>query len=68
MESPVSRLHGPTRHALTAREREILAWLAQGKRDGEIASILGVAPATVSKHVENLLRKLHVETRAAADL
>jgi len=44
----------------------VLHWIAQGKRDAEIAVIMGCAPATVSKHVENLLRKLHAENRAAA--
>lgn len=51
---------------LTRREREILDWIAQGKRNGEIATILGIAPKTVSKHVEHILAKLHVETRTAA--
>ncbi len=51
---------------LTTRECEVLHWIAQGKRDAEIAVIMGCAPATVSKHVENLLRKLHAENRAAA--
>jgi len=51
---------------LTAREREVLSWIAEGKRDAEIASILGRAPATVSKHVERILTKLNVPTRLAA--
>lgn len=53
---------------LTTRETEILFWIAQGKTNPEIASILGTAPATVKKHVENLLPKLGVETRLAAAL
>jgi DNA-binding CsgD family transcriptional regulator len=51
---------------LTTRECEILHWLAQGKRDAEIAVVLACAPATVGKHVENLLRKLHTENRGGA--
>ena len=51
---------------LTAREAEVLRWVAEGKRNGEIAVILGVAPRTIHKHVEHLLSKLGVETRTAA--
>lgn len=51
---------------LTAREREVVYWAAEGKRDAEIAMILGISPRTVSKHLENLFRKLRVETRTAA--
>jgi DNA-binding CsgD family transcriptional regulator len=51
---------------LTSREREILRWIADGKRDGEIAVILGLAPKTVGKHVEHVLRKLGVNNRTAA--
>ncbi len=54
------------RHGLTARECEVVSWIAQGKRDAEIAAILGCAPKTVGKHVENLLAKLGAETRLAA--
>jgi DNA-binding CsgD family transcriptional regulator len=51
---------------LTPREAEVLSWIAQGKRNSEIAVILGSQPRTVSKHVENVLSKLGVETRNAA--
>lgn len=51
---------------LTRREAEVLAWVAQGKTNDAIATILGLSPRTVEKHVENLLRKLGVETRTAA--
>ncbi len=51
---------------LTLRECEIAFWIAEGKRDAEIAVILGVAGRTVSKHVEHLLEKLGVESRCAA--
>lgn len=53
---------------LTPRETEILFWVAQGKTNGEIGTILGAARTTVKKHVENLLPKLGVETRLAAAL
>lgn len=52
--------------ALTLRECEVAFWIAEGKRDSEIAIILGVAVKTVGKHVEHLLEKLRVESRCAA--
>lgn len=51
---------------LTRRECEVLGWVAHGKRDAEIATILGISRKTVGKHLENLFAKLHVETRTAA--
>jgi DNA-binding CsgD family transcriptional regulator len=51
---------------LTRREREILAWVSQGKRNGEIAAILWIAPNTVRKHLEHIEPKLGVRTRAGA--
>jgi DNA-binding CsgD family transcriptional regulator len=52
--------------SLTAREREILTWVARGKTNPEIASILWVAPSTIRKHLENVYAKLGVSTRTAA--
>jgi len=52
--------------ALTPREREILHWIAEGKRDSEIAAILNLSVRTVEQHVRTCLRKLNVETRTAA--
>lgn len=52
--------------ALTPREEEVLAWVAEGKTNAEIGVILGASKRTVDKHVERVLRKLGVETRAAA--
>jgi DNA-binding CsgD family transcriptional regulator len=51
---------------LTSRECEVLHWVARGKRDAEIATIMACATGTVSKHVEHILAKLHAETRCAA--
>jgi DNA-binding CsgD family transcriptional regulator len=51
---------------LTAREIEVMHWVTEGKRDREIAIILGVSPRTVEKHVGHILEKLQVETRTAA--
>jgi len=54
----------PTR--LTARESEVLLWVARGKTNRDIADILGMSPRTVNKHLEHIFEKLGVETRAAA--
>jgi DNA-binding CsgD family transcriptional regulator len=51
---------------LTKREAEVLFWVSQGKRNSEIAEILGARSRTVGKHVERILGKLCVETRTAA--
>jgi DNA-binding CsgD family transcriptional regulator len=51
---------------LTRRETEVLDWIGEGKRNSEIAIILGVSPRTVGKHVEHVLEKLGVETRTSA--
>ena len=51
---------------LTAREREVLAWVARGKTNPEIARRLWLAPRTVGKHLENVYAKLGVSTRTAA--
>jgi DNA-binding CsgD family transcriptional regulator len=51
---------------LTAREREILDLVAEGRSNVEIAERLWVSPLTVRKHLENIFAKLGVHTRTAA--
>ncbi len=51
---------------LTPREREVLAWVAKGKTNPDIGSILGLSHRTVQKHLEHIFIKLRVETRTAA--
>jgi DNA-binding CsgD family transcriptional regulator len=53
-------------HELTKRENEVLAWMTEGKRNAEIATILNISPRTVDRHVSAILQKLYVENRAAA--
>ena len=48
------------------REREILALLAEGATDGQIAERLELSPATVQTHVRNAKAKLGARTRAQA--
>lgn len=50
----------------TRRECEVFCWMAEGKRDGEIAVILNISVRTVGNHVSHILHKLRVETRTAA--
>ncbi|WP_066736285.1 response regulator [Cupriavidus sp. D384] len=52
--------------ALTAREAEVMAWVARGKTNRDVAEILGMSPRTVNKHLEHIYEKLGVETRTAA--
>jgi DNA-binding CsgD family transcriptional regulator len=48
------------------REREILAHLARGSTDAQIAEVLELSPATVQTHVRNAKAKLGARTRAQA--
>jgi DNA-binding CsgD family transcriptional regulator len=52
--------------SLTVREREVLVRIALGEKDAAVGRALGIATRTVGKHVEHILSKLAVETRAAA--
>jgi len=54
------------RFRLTAREAEVLYWVAQGKTNRDIGDILGTRPKTITKHLEHVFEKLGVETRTAA--
>jgi DNA-binding NarL/FixJ family response regulator len=54
--------------ALTTREREILAQLAMGRSNREIARALQVAEKTVKAHVSSVLAKLGVQDRTQAAL
>lgn len=46
--------------------RKVLHWVSEGKRDSEIAIILGISVRTVEQQVRVCLGKLGVENRAAA--
>lgn len=52
--------------SLTKREHEILQWLGSGKTNWEIAQVLNISEHTVKNHVQRVLVKLKVNTRAQA--
>jgi DNA-binding response OmpR family regulator len=56
----------PTGGGLTRREHEVLALLAEGLSQAEIARRLVISPNTVSTHVEHVLAKLGVHSRSQA--
>jgi len=65
---PRGRAHATRRHpmGLTAREDEVLALLAEGLSNGEIADRLFVSPRTVEHHVAAVMRKLNAPSREEA--
>jgi two-component system, NarL family, response regulator NreC len=54
----------PRERALTAREREVLKLLAEGKTVRVAATVLGVSSKTVDAHKFNLMRKLGIHNKA----
>jgi DNA-binding CsgD family transcriptional regulator len=51
---------------LTAAEKRVLALVSSAKTNKEIAFALGISPATVKRHLENVLRKLALKNRVEA--
>jgi pimeloyl-ACP methyl ester carboxylesterase/DNA-binding CsgD family transcriptional regulator len=56
----------PAAPRLSGRECEVLALVAAGKTDAQIADALTIAPATASRHVHNILEKLGMSRRSEA--
>ena len=52
--------------ALSAREREVLGLICEGKSDGDMSEILHLSPNTVRNHIMALYRKIGVNRRTAA--
>ncbi len=65
-QSGEARLAPTVRSSLTEREREVLALVAQGFNNQEIARHLTIELGTVKNHVHNILKKLDVSTREEA--
>jgi DNA-binding NarL/FixJ family response regulator len=53
---------------LTPREAEVLLWVAQGKSNADIATILGCAENTVKVHLAHVFEKIGVENRNGASM
>lgn len=53
---------------LSHRVAEVLLWVAQGKTNPEVATILGISESTVKKHMIGIMAELGVETRTGATL
>jgi DNA-binding CsgD family transcriptional regulator/GAF domain-containing protein len=51
---------------LTAREREIMSYVATGATNSQIARCLVISEGTVKSHLKHIARKLHTSSRAAA--
>jgi DNA-binding NarL/FixJ family response regulator len=51
---------------LTAAEEGVLTLVSQSMTNSEIALKLGISPATVKRHMENILRKLRLRNRIEA--
>jgi DNA-binding NarL/FixJ family response regulator len=50
--------------ALTPRQQQIVALIAQGATDAEISSVLGISRSTAHKHVQNARRRMRAKTRS----
>jgi DNA-binding NarL/FixJ family response regulator len=57
---------GPLTSRLTRRELDVLSLLAEGSGQDEIAVALFISPKTVATHIEHILTKLGVNSRAQA--
>lgn len=62
----VAEPDGSDGEALSEREAEIMKWVALGKTNGEIGSILNVSSFTVKNHMQRIFKKLDVFNRAQA--
>lgn len=52
-----------SKNPLTAREKEVLQWVAQGQSNRVISEKLVISEHTVKNHMKNILQKLHLENR-----
>jgi DNA-binding NarL/FixJ family response regulator len=63
---PPAIASAPEPALLTAREREVLRLLAEGRSNRDIAAQLFISAGTVKAHVANILAKLDLPSRTAA--
>ena len=55
----------PALDTLSDREREVMRFVAEGRRNAEIADALVLSPRTVERHLSNVYAKLGIEGKAA---
>ncbi len=65
-EPPMPTLGGAPTHGLSARQKQVLQLIAEGKSNKEIASALVLSLRTVERHVADLYTKLDIRNRAEA--
>jgi DNA-binding NarL/FixJ family response regulator len=63
---PDSGVRRPLPGGLTARDAEVLALVAKGKSNRDIAAELVISERTAARHMSNIFAKLHVTSRTAA--
>lgn len=62
----MTRIHAPAEEHLSAREIEVLQWVAKGASNKEIGKSLHMSTATVKTHLIHIYGKLGVDDRTAA--
>jgi DNA-binding NarL/FixJ family response regulator len=60
MSEAMERSLGRPLDRLTRREREVLACMAEGRTNADIATTLGMSQAAVAKHIGNIFTKLDI--------
>jgi two-component system response regulator DevR len=65
-DDSVSDVHKDKRESLSPQERRVLALVAEGKTNKEIATALELSDKTVKNYLSNIFQKLHVSSRAHA--
>jgi two-component system NarL family response regulator len=63
---PLQGLSNKAIESLTDREQEVLALIAEGKKNQDIANLLVISPGTIRVHVHSILSKLNVKDRTQA--
>lgn len=66
MSANSRRASGAKLYSLTARETEVLTWVARGKSAWEIGEILHITKRTVDEHVQTAVRKMGAVNRTHA--
>jgi DNA-binding CsgD family transcriptional regulator len=63
---PVLDAHVYTSRALTRRQREVLAYVANGRTNTQIGVLLGLHPRTIDRHLADTYKTLGARDRANA--